>query len=124
VIQTEFTLHLDQVLDRIETLAWEKIRRLTLYFWQQVNRALNVSNPRPYDTPSQAGEPPRKRTGFLQRNVLYELDRASLTGRVGVSRSALYGLYLELGTARMRARPFIASTLAAHRDKLRAIAAA
>jgi hypothetical protein len=64
-----------------------------------------------YPNPSRPGEPPRKRTGWLQRNVVYTLDRQKLTGTVGVTINAKYGLYLELGTRRMAARPWFLATL-------------
>jgi hypothetical protein len=92
------------------------------FFWQACVQTLNVSNPRPYDTPSKPGEPPRKRTGWLQRNVLYELDEKTLSGRVGITRNARYGLYLELGTRRMAARPWLLATLQKVEKQLNAIA--
>lgn len=91
-------------------------------YWSAVQRALNVGNPRPYRTPSAPGEPPRKRTGWLQRHVLYEIDETSLAARVGVGKSADYGIALEVGTAVMAARPFLLSTLEAKRAELAVIA--
>ena len=91
---------------------WEGIRRATVYFWTLLQTAIGVSNPRPYLTPSLPGEPPRKRTGFLQANVLFELDKAGLKSRTGVSTNARYGLFLELGTKRgLLPRPWLLATL-------------
>lgn len=76
-----------------------------------------------YRDPSRPGEPPRKRTGWLQRNVLYELDKAALRARVGVSSSAIYGMFLDLGTVRMQARPWLAVTVKKYAAQMRALAA-
>ncbi|MEK7767082.1 MAG: hypothetical protein AAB368_12670, partial [bacterium] len=46
--------------------------RTVVFFHTGLQLVLNKSNPRPYKTPSKPGEPPRKRTGFGQRNVQYE----------------------------------------------------
>ena len=71
-----------------------------------------------YTNPSKPGEAPRKRTGWLQRNVTYSLDRENLTGTVGVTVNATYGLYLELGTRAMRPRPWLLATLARYTPQL------
>ncbi len=71
-----------------------------------------------YLNPSKPGEAPRKRTGWLQRNVVYSLDRASLTGTVGCTVNAKYGLYLELGTRTMAPRPWLLATLKRYTPQL------
>jgi hypothetical protein len=75
----------------------------------------NRSSRTVYRSVSSPGEAPRKRTGFLQRNVLMEFDRTVPAGRVGVGRNAMYGLYLELGTRRMAPRPWLVRTLMENR---------
>ena len=125
--------------DRVKQLAfdagWEKLVRMTEFFWGHLLQALNVPNSgvrvkrrgggtrTVYPNPSKPGEPPRKRTGWLQRHVQREYDKASLTSRVGVQRNALYGIFLELGTRRMAARPWLLATLNKVRTQLEAIAA-
>ncbi len=91
----------------VKGIAWEGILRATVYFWQQCQQTLNVSNPHPYKTPSLPGEPPRKRTGFGQSSVTYETDKASLTTRVGILSVAKYMATLEL----FRNRPWLLATL-------------
>lgn len=59
-----------------------------------------------YDNPSKIGEPPHKRTGNLQRNVKYELDKKNGVARIGVTPSALYGIFHELN-----GREWLLSTL-------------
>lgn len=106
----------------VEGLAWEGILRATVYFWNAVQQALNISNPRPYVTPSNPGEPPRKRTGFLAANVIYELNQKELKTRVGVLKNALYGLFLEFGTRRgLRPRPWLFATLKKVMPRLKAL---
>lgn len=55
--------------------------------------------------PSAPGEPPHKQTGFLRESVTYETDEDSLTGRVGTNVE--YGKFLELGTSKMKPRPWL-----------------
>lgn len=55
--------------------------------------------------PSAPGEPPHKQTGFLRESVTYEIDEPSLTARVG--SNAEYAKPLELGTSKMKPRPWL-----------------
>jgi HK97 gp10 family phage protein len=57
------------------------------------------------------GEPPRKQTGDLRSGVTYEVDQKTLVARVGVYGPATkYAKFLELGTSKMKARPFLRIT--------------
>jgi hypothetical protein len=56
---------------------------------------------------SKPGEAPRKQTGHLRRSVTYEVIGQS--GRVGTN--LLYGMWLELGTRLMKARPWLRRAL-------------
>jgi hypothetical protein len=126
-------------MDAIRALVWEGIRRATLFYWDRLQSELNVPNTGErrkrvvntsqgkigstytvYPNPSKPGEPPRKRTGNLQRNVMYELDEASLKSRVGITPNAIYGLFLELGTIYMLARPWLMATLRKYRQQIQA----
>lgn len=64
-----------------------------------------------YPNPSKPGEPPRKRTGWGQRHIVWEFDARQVVGRVGVSAAAIYMLFLELGTRFIRPRPWLVATL-------------
>lgn len=112
---------------------WEKIRRAAHYFWDRVHDELNVPNTGKsvgkkghrhtvYPNPSKPGEPPRKRTGWLQRHVLEQYDQNKLEAIVGLATAAIYGLFLELGTRRMRARPWLLATLKKYWGQMQAIA--
>lgn len=130
----------DAAVLALEQDVWEALQRGVVFLWQQVQEALNVPNTgvrrkhrtrktksgraathTVYPHPSRPGEPPRKRTGWLQRNVNYELDRKRLAGRIGIATNAKYGAFLELGTRRMQPRPFLLSTIRANMDAARAI---
>lgn len=82
-----------------------------------------------YPYPSQPGEAPRKRTGWLQRHVIMEFAKQGAAGaevmasRTGVGRNALYGLYLELGTRRMKPRPWLVATLMKHKAMIETLLA-
>lgn len=58
--------------------------------------------------PSRPGEPPHKQTGRLRASVAWELVDDD-TARAGTN--VKYGKYLELGTGRMKARPWLQRAL-------------
>lgn len=58
-----------------------------------------------YPPASSAGEPPRRRTGRLQRSITYTTDRKGGV-KVRIYATAPYGEWLETGTSRMAARPW------------------
>lgn len=64
-----------------------------------------------YPNPSRPGEAPRKRTGWGQRHIVWEFDANSITGRVGISKGAIYMFFLELGTRFVKRRPWLVVTL-------------
>ena len=94
-------------IEHIKGIAWEGILRATVHFWTECQRAVGIPNPPPYKDSSKPGEPPRKRTGFGQANIIYETDKPSLTTRVGILSPARYMATLEL----FRNRPWLKSTL-------------
>lgn len=50
----------------------------------------------------------RKRSGFLARSISYSLDKRAGTAKVGIEKGlAFYGHFLEFGTIRMKAKPFL-----------------
>ncbi len=55
---------------------------------------------------SKPGQPPRRQTGFLHDNI--EVQKKNLTLQVRVPQ---YGIWLETGTGRMAARPYILKTI-------------
>lgn len=69
--------------------------------------------------PSRPGQPPRKQTGTLQRSVTYEVNPTTMTARVGTNIK--YGRYLEFGTRKMAARPWLRRSLDEMRGEIKAI---
>lgn len=68
---------------------------------------------------SEPGEPPRKQTGRLRASVAHEVDRQRLIARVGTNVD--YGRWLELGTSKMAARPWLRRALYESAVQVRAI---
>ena len=79
-----------------------------------------------YPNPSKPGQPPRLRTGFGRRNITWERLGAGFRTRyrVGVRTNAQYMAFLELGTRRVRARPWLKTTLERTERQLKALAQA
>lgn len=118
-----------EALAKIEGVTWRGIQRAVEFFVARLQDELNVpaireKKTRTRDTSagpkgsqytvyhgSAPGEPPRKRTGNLQKAIAREYDEANMKARVGIRLSAFYGLFLELGTKVMAARPFFLATL-------------
>jgi len=65
---------------------------------------------------SKPGEPPRAQTSGLIQSIRHEVDMASLSVRIGPS--VKYGKFLEFGTRKMAARPFMRPALKQATDKL------
>lgn len=71
-------------------------------------------------THSRPGNPPYKQTGTLRRAVGHEVK--GLRGRVGVDLAmARYGKFLELGTSKMAARPFLRPALRNNAAQIKAV---
>ena len=132
----------NQALDAtIQESSFNAIARAAKYLQVQLRLVLNGANPLvrvklkggpnkgrrigrylPQNS-SKPGEPPRKRTGFLQKSVEVELDKERMTARVGIGENAIYGLFLELGTVRMRPRPWLKVTVTKLLPELKALLA-
>jgi hypothetical protein len=78
-----------------------------------------------YDQPSKAGEPPRKRTGHGQSQIVWEFngDQQSPAARVGVKENGLYMAYLELGTRHIAPRPWLSAILQRYKAMIGRLAA-
>jgi hypothetical protein len=69
--------------------------------------------------PSAPGEPPHKQTGELLRSVAFEV--VGMTARVGTNKR--YGRWLELGTRKIAARPWLRRAMNEMLTRLRQILA-
>ena len=142
MIQSTLRWNGEQAVKLVLAAGWQGIKRATVFFWDTLTKKVLVvpntgkrvrrkrttragvkgSSYTIYPDPSEPGEPPRLRTGQLRKNVIKELDREHLKSRVGVTKNAIYGAYLELGTRRVRARPWLFETLKQITPQLKAIA--
>jgi len=65
--------------------------------------------------PSAPGQPPAVRTGRLRGSITWRIGRDAVSPYVDVGTAVAYGLFLEEGTRRMRARPYLRPALEAAR---------
>jgi len=93
----------------------ENIEAAAIHLKGQIKLSLSVGN-MDGTNPSDAGEPPRRVTGRLSGSIAHEADRKKLIARVGTN--VLYGKFLELGTRKMAARPFIRPGLENNRETI------
>lgn len=75
-------------------------------------------NPRRTHTASSAGNPPNTDTGFLVSNIHAVIDPDRLGG--SVESRADYSGFLEFGTSKMKARPYLQPALEENKPKIRA----
>lgn len=73
-------------------------------------------NPRRTHTASTAGNPPNSDTGYLANNIFVEIDNDKMGA--SVESRAEYSDYLEFGTSKMRARPFMQPALEENRRSI------
>lgn len=69
--------------------------------------------------PSRPGEPPRKQRGTLRSSVAHVVKSEEMKGYVGTRYK--YGLYLELGTSKIAARPWLRRAIAEKQPQLQAL---
>lgn len=122
--------HGEEALKRIHAEVGNRLQGAAMFIQGRVREALSVAQPTRLThpaaggsrriglDPSRPGEYPKKVTGFLRRGVAYEVDRTRLRARVGTN--VPYGKYLELGTRKMAARPWLLRTVTLHNAAIRA----
>lgn len=71
---------------------------------------------------SSPGQPPASDTGTLARSIVIDVDKTNFTATVG--SNVVYAPFLELGTSRMAARPFLVRALQVKRSQIVKIIAA
>ena len=77
-------------------------------------------NPRRSHRASAAGEPPATDTGFLVNNIALKVDIDGLGA--SVESRADYSTFLEFGTSKMAARPFMQPAPEENKPKIRRLA--
>lgn len=76
-------------------------------------------NPRRTHTASADGEPPATDTGLLVNNIVVIMDIAGKGLTANVESRADYSAFLEFGTSKMGARPFLQPALEENRAKIK-----
>jgi len=88
-----------------------------------VNRRKVGASVRTVHVASLPGEPPREQFGNLKKSVTMESFSDQLKVRVGIPRNTIYGFWLEVGTKRIKPRPWMLLTLKQQLPTLGRIAA-
>jgi hypothetical protein len=70
---------------------------------------------------SRPGQPPQVRRGFGRKSIDLEEYPSQLYTRLGVRKNAAYMVYLEVGTGRIKPRPWLTRALEETRPALRAL---
>lgn len=65
---------------------------------------------------SRPGQPPNTDTGRLAQSIKFDFEDNGLTGMVGTN--VKYGRYLEFGTDKMEARPWLSTAVRAERKNI------
>src|SRR5437868_13610486 len=110
----------DEILKKLQADLGKRLEAAAIYLKGKTIEALNESQPYEREEgekgiyyrglePSEPGNPPKKITGFLQRSIAHEMSGDKKAAFVGTNLE--YGLWLEIGTTKMKARPYLRSTL-------------
>lgn len=92
-----------QVVASTEIEVRKRLTACAILVSNQAKRLIST----PYPPPSVPEEPPHRRTGRLRSSVTYEVkDRTAFVGT-----NVKYGRWLELGTSKIAARPWLRRAL-------------
>src|SRR4051812_37015451 len=114
------------VLAKIREGIQANVEKAAIYLKGKLKEALNETG-NPYiaargakgphyknENPSLEGEAPHKMLGDLQRSVTYEMQE----GTAVVGTNLEYGKYLEFGSSKVQARPWLRSTLLREAERI------
>lgn len=120
-MQSRYKSNSNQVLKNAEKQIMRNMKIACEFAVNYAKRSVSRPNPTGRD-PSQPGEPPKKVKGILRSHIGYEVRKEGthIRGFVGVKQGVAgdYGYYLELGTSKMAARPFLRPTILNNRKKI------
>lgn len=104
--RVQFKVHARKITGKARTANRKAMAALAKEMTKELRDVLSVQTGK-YGPPAPPGEPPRRRSGYLQKTTKVEHDAA---GRV-IVRTPNYGIWLDGGTGRMAARPFLRKTI-------------
>ena len=112
--QGSLVQHLEKIMQKVVLLLERRIKIL-----------ISRSNPGG-KFPSLPGEPPKVVTGILRSSIASRIEKSAtkINGFVGVARSSpahKYGKALELGSRRVKARPYLRPTLYGSYEEIKQI---
>ena len=105
--------HGNRFLNELKDHEAKQLTKAAIFLQNQIKKELGnraVSAP---------GEYPGLRSSDLRKSITHEVDTPKLIARVG--SGLVYSRYLEKGTNRMAARPFLERTLEANRSTINRI---
>ncbi len=105
-----------EVKAKLDSQLVKNLHRAAITYKNEVKRVLSESPPA-----SAPGEPPHRDTGRLRASISHEVDESAKTARVGTN--VKYGKFLELGTSKMAARPYLRPTWDRLQEQLKKILA-
>lgn len=108
--------HGDEYLNNLKKTTGDNLEKAAIHLKDKIKNNINRSQEtrgtghlKRGNDPSAEGDFPKKVVGFLQRSIAHEMASDRSTGYVGTGLEI--GRYLELGTSKMAARPYLRSTL-------------
>ena len=110
--------HGEQVKFRIKAGMQKNLTAAAIYVVRKVKESLAVAGPtktHPEASASSPGQPPHRRTGTLARSITHEVTQDS--ARVGTN--VKYGKFLETGTSKMAARPYLRPAVYKNRQQIK-----
>lgn len=105
----------------VDVMTATKIKRLSIHTLRRTKKG--VYKVATVHVPSEPGEPPRLQFGNLQKSVTMNSFPDQLRVRVGIPRNTIYGFWLEVGTKKIKPRPWMLLTLKQQLPTLGSIAA-
>lgn len=93
-----------QVIQRVNNETVKRLYQAAMYWETYAKNKVSTPSPPPGDP----GQYPGKRKGHLRRNITHEVNKQAKLARVGTN--VVYGKYLEIGTSKMKPRPWMSKT--------------
>ncbi len=102
----------------------KRLNRAAIHLQNEIKKLLGVKGRKCNKATGERSAPdesPRLECGQLRRSIAWEVDKEKLVARVGTNLK--YGKFLELGTSKMAARPFLRPALSKNHDVIARILA-